>query len=151
MPSPTPSESTAKKHSRKTKSIFHDYFKRRKIGETAVFAAFIGTCVAGYFFWVNFIFYNRLTFLKAITNSLIIFCIAFALIISAHVAGGRIVKGEININPWYAWFVAGSWLVFWIGASWVGRFYVGGFVAVGVWGIVLFCVWSINRLLKRKA
>ena len=34
-------------------------------------------------------------------------------------------------------FVAGSWLVFWIGASWVGRFYVGGFVAVGVWGIVL--------------
>lgn len=151
MLSPTQNEITPKKQTRKPKSIIHEYFKKRKIGETALFGAVIGVGVAFYIFCAEFLLHNRVSFLQAVTHSIVIILVIFAFFTMAHIAGGKIVKGELNINPWFGWFIAGSMFFFWAGASLVGRFYVGGFGAVGVWGIVLLCAWSINRLIKHKA
>jgi hypothetical protein len=63
---------------------------------------------------------------------------------------GKNEKYPWNVNPWLAWFVAVSAFLFWVGASFTGRLYTGGFSAVGIWAFVMICVWTINRLIKRK-
>jgi len=55
-------------------------------------------------------------------------------------------KDPLNVNPWLAAFIAGGFFLFWVGASLDGRLYVGGFTAVGLWAILLLCIWSLKRL-----
>jgi hypothetical protein len=63
--------------------------------------------------------------------------------------GGR-EKDPLNINPWLAAFIAGSFFLFWVGAIWGEPYYVGGLCAVGLWGILLMCVPSVVRMGRRK-
>lgn len=150
MPSPQQRKSNANNQRDKVNKVIQDYFKKRNIGDTVSFAAIIGVCVAFQIFCVEFLLHNRVTFLQAVTKSIIIICVTIAFFVIAHVAGGKIVKDELNISPWFTWFIAGSCFVFWIGAFWFGTLYPGGFIAVGVWTIVLICLWSINRITKRE-
>lgn len=59
-------------------------------------------------------------------------------------------KHPYNINPWLASFIAGGFFLFWVGASFDGRLYIGGFTAVGLWAILLTCVWALKRLFWRN-
>jgi len=63
---------------------------------------------------------------------------------------GKKERDPLNVNPWVAAFIAGSFFLFWVGASLDGRLYVGGFSAVGAWAILLICAWSLKRLFQRK-
>lgn len=63
---------------------------------------------------------------------------------------GKKEKDPLHVNPWVAVFIAGSFFLFWVGATLDGRLYVGGFSAVGAWAILLFCVWTLKRLFLRK-
>lgn len=59
-------------------------------------------------------------------------------------------KYPYNINAWLASFIVGGFFLFWVVASFDGRLYVGGFTAVGLWAILLICLWALRRLFRRN-
>ncbi len=125
--------------------------RRKKLIERSIlFSSIVAVCVSGRIFYVDFIFHHKVTLLEAIRNSIGIFLGVFAFIAAALISGGKSnYRGGENVSPWFAWLIAGSCVVFWIGAFWFGTLYPGGFIAVGAWTFALLAVWAVT--LRKKA
>ncbi len=125
--------------------------RRKKLIERSILlSSVVAVCVSGRIFYVDFIFHNKVTLLEAIRNSVGIFLGVFAFIASALISGGKSnYRGGENVSPWFAWLIAGSCVVFWIGAFWFGTLYPGGFIAVGAWTFVLLSVWGVKHMAAR--
>lgn len=106
----------------------------------------VASAVTAYFlFWA---LGNRgMTLVQAATGAMIASLCMFAFLFAA-VYFGRWQHGDIQVNPWFAWFIAGGSAIFWFGVVVAGHFY-GGMLVVGGWGVIVFSLWLLVRFRKR--
>jgi hypothetical protein len=82
-------------------------------------------------------------------SACIAFTISFAVTFFAQVAGGRWRKGQLEVSPWFAWFIIGTAILFVPGLI-IFRHWSGTIILAAAWLVVLSSIRALVHFLKRK-
>lgn len=84
-----------------------------------------------------------------VPGDLIAFVVCFLFALFALLTGVRWNKGDLELNPWFAWFVIGAVILFLVGLITSGLWSRG--IALDVaWLVVVMSVWALVQLWARK-